>query len=107
LFFGVNDVGFAPPNVDDKAAGALSKQLAPTRRGSDVPILPKCNQQELLWLRGSRPQDIEEECSAPFAKKKFRGMRGTAAQLLQIQHLLNRYGWDDWDAPDTDEELLR
>ena len=34
-------------------------------------------------------------------------MRGTSAQLLQIQELLYRYGWDDWDAPDSEEEMLR
>ena len=107
LFFGLSDVGFEPPNVDEKAAGEMTSKLAPRRRGSDVPILPKLDQQQLLWLRGALQNEIVNECAAPFAKKKFRSMRGTEEQLIHMQDLLRTYGWDEWDAPDTAEEQAR
>ena len=93
--------------MDEKAAGEITTKLAPTRRGSDVPILPKLDQQQLLWLRGALQDDIRSECAAPFAKKKFRSLRGTEEQLIHMQDLLRTYGWDEWDAPDTAEEQAR
>ena len=104
LFHGAADIGFEPPNVDEKAASDEMLKMAPTRRGSNVPILPKLDQLQLLWLRKNEPSVIIEECNLPFAKKKYRSMRGTAEQLLHIKDLLMTYGWDTWDAPDSAEQ---
>ncbi len=99
LFSGAADVGFEPPNLSETAAGPTSVALAPRRRGSSALMLPKLDQDQLLWLRAASEDEIRVECEAPFSKKRFPTMRGTCAQLSHICKLLAKFGWDSWDAP--------
>ena len=104
LFFGVETVGFDPPNVDKKANAKKDEYIGKGKFQKRIAPLKTLDPEHLLFIRSAEENELLNEIKLPFQLKKFKTMRGTESQILHVRNLLMEYGWDDYDAPEFESQ---
>merc|ERR1712196_573059 len=100
LFFGIDTIGFEPPNVDKKANAKKDEYIGKGKFQKRIAPLKSLEVPHLLFIRSATESEIVSELKLPFQLKRFKTMRGTESQIMHVRNLLLKYGWDEFDAPD-------
>merc|ERR1711871_828834 len=106
LYFGINTIGFEPPNVDKKENARKAEYVGKGKFQKKIAPIKSLEVEHLLFLRSASDEEVKKEANAPFQLKKYKTMRGTESQLFHVRELLLRYGWDEYDAPDMTDKTL-
>merc|ERR1711871_504654 len=103
LYFGINTIGFEPPNVDKKANAKKAEYVGKGKFQKKIAPIKSLEAEHLLFLRSASDEEVKQEANFPFQLKKYKTMRGTKDQLFHVRNLLLRYGWDEYDAPEISD----